>query len=238
MNRLFKPVMEQRQYLYENIVLQIKALILEGNLKPGDKLPAEREMVDLFGVSRSCIREAIKSLATMGLVKVIHGQGAFVCETNTGDSAAQIISHLIVPGTGTIHDLFEMRKLLEPQAAQWAAQRRTEEEAAAIMANVTRAQTMAAAHPVNIINLWESDNKFHNLVAYATHNFVLVRTMHGILDLMAESRKSTLRVRNRPPKSAAEHAAVAQAIVAGDPASAREAMLIHLDNVHADLAYL
>ncbi len=235
---MFKPVKEQKQYLYENIVLQIKALILEGNIKPGDRLPAEREMVDLFGVSRSCIREAIKSLATMGLVRVVHGQGVFVCEVSGEDSAAQVISNLIVPGTGTMRDLFEMRKLLEAQAAEWAALRRTDGEAEAIMTTVVKAVSIAAAHPPNIIGMWELDNKFHNQLALATHNQVLVRTMRGIMDLMAESRKGTLRFKDRPPKSAQEHLAVARAIIAGDPGAAREAMLTHLNNVEADLAYL
>ena len=73
MGSLFKPVREQKQHLYENVALQIQAVIAEGNLHPGDKLPSERELSEIFGVSRSCIREATKSLSSTGLLRVIHG---------------------------------------------------------------------------------------------------------------------------------------------------------------------
>lgn len=235
---MFKPVREKRQQLYENVVLQIKALILEGNLKPGDKLPAEREAAEIFGVSRSCIREATKSLATLGLVKIVHGQGVFVLEANADDSITHVISQIFVPGIGTIRDLFEMRNLIETQTAEWAARRRTKEEAEAILATVTNVQRLASSSSPNLITLWEHDTKFHTQIAHATHNQVLVRTMRGVLDLMAETRKSTLLVKDRPPKSVAEHLAVAEAIMAGDADLAREAMCRHLNNVENDLAYL
>ena len=236
MGSLFKPVREQKQHLYENVALQIQAVIAEGNLHPGDKLPSERELSEIFGVSRSCIREATKSLSSTGLLRVIHGQGVFVEKIDDPTNMDHLMAQIFAPGTSTMRDLFEMRRLLEPQAAEWAAERRSEEEARRILEKVHAMKSMSP--PPKLIRTWEHDTKFHLHIATATKNVVLMRTMRGILDIMAESRKQTLRAKDRPIKSIEEHLAVAEAIAQGDPALARRAMLTHLNNVEADLSYL
>jgi len=230
LKNLILPIKETSRPLYQNITIQIEALIRQGRLPAGEKLPPEREMAKMFGVSRTCMREALKSLATKGLVKVIHGRGVFVSSPPLNGLSADsevLWSGVIMPHS-SITDLFEIRKLLEPAAAAWAAERRTDAEAAAIMACVKDLFNDPAP---NLIKVWEADTRFHMTVIEATHNAVLVRIMHSILDFLAESRKNVLDVEGRPFRSVAEHLQVAQSIMRGDRESAAAAMMEHVSNV-------
>src|SRR5687767_3548282 len=112
--------------LSERIISQISDAIISGELKPGDRLPPERELAEQFGVSRTVIRDAIKTLSGRGIVQVRRGAGIFVAtaeETIMG-RLGELANVIPLQGAG-LRDLFDVRKVLEVQGAEWAAQRRS-----------------------------------------------------------------------------------------------------------------
>lgn len=233
---VFTPVKKHKGTLYENVAMQIEALITGESLKAGDKLPPERELADIFGVSRTCIREAVKSLAARGFLSIEHGRGVFVREhANVSEADVdQILKQILWTKPEDMHNLFEIRRLIEPQGASWAAERATEQELSNICMLVENYQQEDASR-VNFIKSWETDTKFHLAIAKASRNGVLVRIMESMLDLMAESRKQTLQVAHRLIKSGNEHRLICEAIVNRDPAAASKCMLNHLENVEQEL---
>lgn len=232
---LLKPVKHQKGPLYEDVATQLEALIKSGNLKAGDQLPPEREMVNIFGVSRTCIREAVKSLSARGLISIEHGKGVFVRElTNVKDNVEQLWKQILWEDPEDMKGLFEIRKLLEPQGSLWAAQRSTVEEAQEIAGLVDSLLNKDEAE-LNVIKLWEYDTKFHVSIAKATHNPVYLRIIESILDLMADARKYTFQVEGRPLKSVKEHELIAEAILKKDEALAWQHMMHHLNNVEKEI---
>src|SRR5208282_5600910 len=139
---MYKIIQSAR--LYEQIVQQIEESILKGTLKPGDQLPAEREMAHQLGVSRTAVREAVKALREKGLVEAHPGRGTFITN-GTSHSIRQTLDWILRagPGEGTAH-LAEVREILEPEIAALAASRADEEaiasmrEAVAVMDNAKR----------------------------------------------------------------------------------------------------
>lgn len=237
MNKLLKPVREHKGPLYENVALQLEALISQGHLKEGAQLPSEREMTEIFGVSRTCIREAIKSLVAKNLIKVEHGKGVFVVPVVSNEEEfAQMMMKLFPVNKNSMRDICDFRKLIEPKAAAWAASRRTEQEAEALLKcfDADKEDWRSA----NIIKIWDHDTKFHLAIMEASHNRVLPRIVRGMLDLLAESRRNTFQVEGRPLKSLEEHVRIAEAIRNRDEAAAERYMLEHLQNVEIEVARL
>src|SRR5579872_263417 len=122
----------QTSRLYEQIVQQIEDSIMQGTLKPGDQLPAERELAQQFGVSRTAVREAVKTLREKGLVEAFAGRGTFVTSGNAR-SMRYTLNRLIRSGPkeSAVH-LVEVREILEPEIAALAAQRADEESLSAM----------------------------------------------------------------------------------------------------------
>src|SRR5437868_12688724 len=122
---VYKAVRTSR--LYEQIVQQIEESILKGALKPGDQLPAERELAEQFGVSRTAVREAVNALREKGLVEAYSGRGTFVTD-GTSQAIRQSLDLMIKIGQpdGSTH-LAELRAILEPEIAALAATRAEEQ---------------------------------------------------------------------------------------------------------------
>src|SRR6266851_3407107 len=113
--------------IYEEIVRQIRTLISEGKLKSGDRLPPERDLAERFRVSRASVREALRSLESMGLIEIRLGEGTFVREISV-DSLIEPLALVILTQREAVGELFEARRLLEPPIAGLAARRSTKEE--------------------------------------------------------------------------------------------------------------
>ncbi len=234
-NQVFQSVGNRKTPLYERVVMQIQSAISVGDLKPGDKLPPERELVKLFGVSRVSIREALKSLRAMGLVRIRHGDGVYVCELDPDDRVQNLAASLLDPN-GTIKELFEMRKVLETRAAAWAAERGVPRKIQELVRLIESIREGVAKRPSGyLFLLGEHDTKFHLCLAEAARNQVLVRVMNHLLDMLAESRARAWSVPGRPLRSVEEHARIVDAILSNDPVGARDAMRQHLENVEKEL---
>ena len=232
---MFEPIKRPKGTLYENVAMQIEAMIDNNSLKAKDKLPPERELAHIFGVSRTCIREAVTSLAARGMLSIEHGRGIFVREQSrvNEEHAAQILKQIFWTSPEDMKSLFEIRRLIEPQAVRWAVERGSGNELKAIVSHVRSLGQIDAA--ANVIKLWDADTKFHMSIAQASQNEVLVRIMRNMLNLMAETRLSTLKVMPRPMKSVSEHQLICQAILKRDADLAAECMINHLESVEKEL---
>jgi len=227
---LFQIIKDPRS-VYHRVVDEIKTRIFEGRLKPGDRLPAERELAEMLGVSRTSVREALKMLAAEGLVKIKHGQGAFIAEQDPDDYLQQFARRIFV-NPKTIKDLFEIRKTLEPAAAAWAAERGTDRELEELATLIRQTKENLQHLPSGRLSLLaRHDSQFHYNLAKATGNTVLVRIVESLMDLLADIRSRALSIPGRGEASVEEHSVIVEALLRRDPEAASIAMLRHLKNV-------
>ena len=229
MSIVFEPVHDNRA-LSEKIIAQISDALVSGELKPGDRLPPERELAEQFGVSRTVIRDAVKTLAGRGILHVKHGAGIFV--TTSEENAMGRLGALsdILPLQGvSLRDLFEVRKVLEAEGAEWAARRRNDyhlERLRGILEDAHR-------NSENLEVLSERDAQFHVAIAEASQNLVLVRVMLTLLDLLAQSRRESLSIPGRAKLSLKDYERIVEEIEAQRHEGARETMLEHLTSVES-----
>jgi GntR family transcriptional repressor for pyruvate dehydrogenase complex len=213
----------KRQRLHEDIVQQLHTLIGEGALKHGDRLPSEREMADQFQVSRSSVREAIRSLELRGLVVSKRGAGTFI-NTDSLDGVLTLMPSRFRAGEHSLRDIFEMRHILEPQIAALAAERASKEEVRRLREILEEQQRQIVRGESGV----DADTAFHFALASATHNLALVKVVSAVEDILQCSRDWSLREPGRPQRSLASHDQILQMIEDGDAARARQAMEHHL----------
>lgn len=219
-----------RSTLVQSVADQLLALIMEGHLPPGSRLPSERELIKRLGVGRSTIREALRSLAAMNLVELRPGQGAFVIDMGVQTVIRPELLTALLNRSVTM-DLLETRTLLEPAAVELAAHRATAEELtdlAAILEHCT------AAH-VNGEHTAALSAEFHVALARCTHNEVLVMLMQSILGLLEERGERLERVAGFTDWELASHREILDALRARDGRRARRLMSVHLKSSTAAL---
>lgn len=213
---------------------QLEAAIERGTYKAGERLPSERELVELLGVSRVSVREAIRSLEAVGLVTVQHGRGCFVA-TSRSDRYASSFSHWLAVHRDEVLELLKVRGALDELAAEAAA-------AGADPATVARLRELNAlfreSDPEQLDELVERDVAFHEVIAEASGSSLLADLLRDLHETFNESRHATLRPAGRPAESADEHDAIIDAIEQADPAAARAAVSAHLASVRASLTGL
>ncbi|WP_432662926.1 FadR/GntR family transcriptional regulator [Wukongibacter baidiensis] len=158
-----------------NIAEYIKKEINEGRLKPGDKLPSERELVKTLGVSRSSVREAIKSLTTMGYLEPIKRRGTFISEKYKENKYANSQLNSIL-NRAPIFDLMEVRMFLEEKFISLAVNRCTDEDIERLNAALEKMKMPSE----DINNFFLGDMDFHFALAEATHNIVIIELMKVI----------------------------------------------------------
>ncbi|MFZ7102745.1 MAG: FadR/GntR family transcriptional regulator [Peptococcaceae bacterium] len=232
---MFQPINQEQDSVYEKVVKRLKSSIAEGKLKPGDKLPAERVLAQMLGISRTSLREALKLLSAEGLVDIKHGKGVFIAEQETDDIIQKFSAKIFIENN-TLKDFFEIRKVLETQAAMWAAERSSQEQIIDLESIVTKTfAELTASKKFDYAILAEHDMKFHNCLAEASGNAVLIRIMQNLIDLLTETRSHALSVPKRPYHSIEEHLEIIKAIKERSSAKAGNAMLIHLRNVEKDI---
>lgn len=216
----------QRRRLYEGIVQELHHLIQQGQLKHGARLPSERLMAEQFKVSRSSVREAIRSLELQGLVVSKRGSGTFI-NTDNLDSLVSLIAATLSSGTDNLLEIFEVRHLLEPQIAAVAAQRATHEDVHWLSGILEEQQRQIMEGMTGV----EADTAFHFALASSTHNSALVKVVSAVEDILKRSRDQSLQEPGRPRRSLESHRRILEMIAAGDTRGAREAMEHHLTSV-------
>jgi GntR family transcriptional repressor for pyruvate dehydrogenase complex len=203
----------------------IKHMILEGRLRPGQKLPAERELSESLGISRATVRESIKALVAMNVLETRHGSGTFVASLETKELLEPLVFVLSL-AKRALADLFEVRLLLEPGTASLAAERASEDEIEKIWQCC--AAIAAAETNEDILKL---DLRLHELIAEATHNELLLSVLGSLSHLGIESRALTVELPGVAQQTRRDHERIVEAIRARRPAAARDAMRGHISNV-------
>ena len=209
--------------LYEDIVQEFSSLIRQGVLKPGERLPSERVLADQLQVSRSSVREALRSLELQGLVISKRGSGTFI-NTDNLESMVALLASTLTSGADTLKHIFEMRHMLEPQIAALAAQRANKQEVAELESILEEQVKEIADGGTGV----DSDTAFHFAMASATHNSALVKVISAVEDILRRSRNQSLQEPGRPQRSLASHREILGMIHSGDAAGARRAMEYHL----------
>jgi GntR family transcriptional regulator, transcriptional repressor for pyruvate dehydrogenase complex len=220
--------------LYEQIVQQVEESILKGQLKPGDQLPAERDLAQLFGVSRTAVREAVKTLREKGLVEAYSGRGTFVT-SGTSQAMRQSLDLMIRinPLEGAAN-LAELRLVLEPEIAGLAAPRIEEQ----LLSTMREAVTVMDRNLDDPDAYVEADLDFHLALAEAAGNPLILSLLDSIVDLLREQRSRIFSVQGGPERGQYHHKRILAAIEQRDPEAAREAMRAHLKQVLADSSSL
>ena len=217
-----------RSRLYEQVAEQITAWIAENDLRPGDRIPPERELATRLGVSRATLSQALVALEVIGVVAVRHGDGTVVTRAGSARIVEAIRAH-----ADRLPEIIDTRDALETKIAGLAASRRTEEDLARIDAALTAMAADVEAGGRGVAG----DEQFHGAVTAAAHSLLLARLMEEISELIRETRLESLSQPGRPRDSLAGHQAVADAIRAGDPEAAAAAMHAHVTMV-SDVALL
>src|SRR6266699_1751665 len=216
--------------LYEQIVQQIEESIVKGDLKAGDQLPAERELAQRFGVSRTAVREAVKALREKGLVEAYSGRGTFITD-GTSQAVRQSLDLMVKIGQpeGSQY-LAELRAILEPEIAALAAARAQESDMAT-MREAVAVMDRAGRDPDPYI---EADLDFHLSLAEAAANPLILSLIDSIVGLLREQRMRIFKVEGGPERGQFHHKRILEAMEQRDPEKARDAMRAHLDQVRED----
>jgi GntR family transcriptional repressor for pyruvate dehydrogenase complex len=215
----------------EQVIAQVRELIRRGKLRPGDRLPGERELAKRLGVSRPSLRAGLRSLAAMGVLETRHGAGTFVAD---GPPAldSEPLSLLAALHGFTPDEMFEARRVLEVGLAGLAAERATSEHQAE-MAEEVAEMFAALDDPQRYL---VHDIRFHRAVAAASGNPILAALMGMVSEVLYERRRETV-ARARDLKESAEwHRKIFRAIRAHNPEAARAAMSEHLTLAQRALA--
>jgi GntR family transcriptional repressor for pyruvate dehydrogenase complex len=225
---VYKVVQTSR--LYEQIVQQIEESILKGSLKTGDQLPAERELAQQFGVSRTAVREAVKALREKGLVEAYSGRGTFITN-GTSQAVRQSFDRMIKIGQpdSSLH-LAEVRAILEPEIAALAATR-IEEQYLVAMREAFAVMDRKRNSPEAYI---EADLDFHLALAEAAANPLILSLIDSIVGVLREQRIRIFKVEGGPERGQFHHKRILRAIEQHDPVKARDAMRAHLEQVRVD----
>lgn len=225
---MYKVVRTSR--LYEQIVQQIEESILKGTLKPGDQLPAERELAQNFGVSRTAVREAVKALREKGLVEAYSGRGTFITD-GTSQAIKQSLDLIMKIGQpdGSIH-LAEVRAIIEPEIAALAAER-CEEQHLVSLREAVAVMDQAKRDPDAYI---EADLDFHLALAEAASNPLILSLLDSIVGLLREQRLRIFNVDGGPDRGQYHHKKILEAVSEHHADKARIAMRAHLKQVRED----
>src|SRR5947209_9540638 len=222
---MYTPI--QSSKVYEQIAEQIEKLILSGELRNGDRLPTERELSEQFQASRTAVREAMKSLAQKGLIDMRPGRGTIVI-----DGTSQAVQHslnmiLKLGPTDRTLNLVEVREILEPEIAALAALRASEEDIRALRTAVE----LMDDNMHNAAAFIAADNNFHQILAKATQNVIILTLVNSIVALLSEQRKLIFTVSGGPERGQLHHKLLLDAVLHHDPEAARTAMRSHLAQV-------
>ena len=216
-----------RRKLYQEVVDRLVAQITAGTYAPGDKLPSERELMQVFGVGRPAIREAMQSLDRMGIITVSHGERARVAAPNASsviDQVAATARHVLRTSPQTLDHLKEARLFFEVGMVRIAAE-------VASDADIERLRGRLEDHKRTLADLGrflEMDKLFHREIAAITGNPIYTAFSQAVFEWLEEFHVELVRVPGAENITLTEHEAIFDAIAARDPEAAALAMERHL----------
>jgi DNA-binding FadR family transcriptional regulator len=228
MKRLFKPI--QNKKLSEEIIKQFEDLILSKKLKPGDRLPPERELTEMFSVGRPTIREALRSLEMMGLIEVQQGRGSFIRDMNFNsyiETLKDNVSFLLLSESVTLSEFYGGRKLIEPGISKQIAESHTPEDMESL--EKLLADTRDALGDAALFLKFSA--MFHRELAERTRNKMVQFTMDFLLTLAPHARLQRFSKRDFMEMVLRDHERILERIRERDGEGAGREMEKHLDNL-------
>jgi len=222
--RGFETVRKVRRY--EQVAEQIRRMISDGELKPGDLLPPERELVEKLGVGRSSIRDAVRTLEVMGILEPRQGHGTVVRDLSA-DALVVPLSLVLTRKRELVTELLDVRRMIEPGLAARAAKNATADELAHMAAILERHEAKLRRGE----EAMDEDSDFHYAIALAARNSVVLRVLDVLMDLLRESRSRSLQVPGRPQRSFDGHRRILRALQKRDAKAAEAAVRRHLKEI-------
>ena len=215
--------------LGRQIVARILELIRTGSLRAGDRLPPERELIQIFGVSRPSLREALRALSTLGVIDTRHGGGAFVSDLDARTLLAPLDFYLSLT-RANVNDAFDSRRVIEIEIARRAARDASKADVKEL-AEIVAAHATVQGDPVGFRIL---DTRFHEKLSAIAANAVLQRIAYALYNLGMDFQNFDRRARSNPgliAQSTADHAAIAEAVRQRDPDGAAQAVTKHIRHI-------
>lgn len=240
LNRYAEPMPFQKiqpEKLSQSVIRQIELLILRGILRPGERLPSEREMSDRLGVSRPSLREAVAELQDMGLLTAKANAGIFVADV-LGSGFSPALTELFARHDQAVFDYIEFRRDMEGLAAERAARLGSDTDLAVVDAIFSK---MEIAHKKrNPSDEAQIDAEFHLAIIEASHNVIMLHMMRTMYQLLREgvfyNRQVMFQQRTTRSNLLEQHRAINSALQARDGAAARAAVEAHMDFVRTALS--
>jgi GntR family transcriptional repressor for pyruvate dehydrogenase complex len=208
--------------LSARVAQQLEDAIVSGTFKPGDSLPTERELGQMFGVSRTVVREAVKSLTAKGMLAGT-GRGTKIMGVESKMVADSLSLYLRGRGGVDYYSVHEIRTLLERRIARLAATRGTDEQIEELAVELGRMRLASDPETASF-----EDVAFHRLLAAMTGNPLFPVLLDSIGEILLEVRRATLKQPGRPAQAIEQHEAILAQIVARDGEGAERAMKEHL----------
>ncbi|MGD0286519.1 MAG: FadR/GntR family transcriptional regulator [Acidimicrobiales bacterium] len=205
-------------------------LITTGVFKPGEKLPAERQLMERLGISRPALRESIAALTAMGILEARQGAGTFVGHLDPA-RIVEPLALIVNFNSEVVRELFGVRSILEAGAIQLAAENISEEQLAelrGLVDDLGRAQS-------SVKRFLQLDIQFHRAIHRASRNQLLIALLESVAQLARESRAVTSRNAGVRERAYRHHVRILSALEGHDPVAAQEAMLEHLANMQSVL---
>ncbi len=228
---MFKPINRFEDVypkLYEKIIEEIRGMMLNGQIKAGEKIPSERELAEMFKVSRVPVREALKTLEFLGVVQNVRGDGMYIKNISFEDLLEKM-DFAIEASEDTIKELFEVREALEIKAVMLATERRTKKDLEKMKDLIDKLENNIKVNDEST-EVFKLAVQFHTQIFKASKNKVLLGINQYLINLLEMSRRKTLSRVGRPLVSLEYHKKIFSMISAQDSAGAARIMTEHLQD--------
>jgi GntR family transcriptional regulator, transcriptional repressor for pyruvate dehydrogenase complex len=226
---------QSKKKAYQVIVDYIKENFFNGELKPGEKLPTERELANRFHVSRTSVREALRKLEIKGIIEIKQGSGSFIKASQIHSLGEELSSTIIQTEKKLIYEMLELRQALEVECAFLASRRATSED----LERIRKTLEMMDQSKNDVELGIQADLNFHINIVLAAHNSIFLQLFQTLSDHMQDTIRVTRRQRLKDPERAQEtineHKEIYLAIAAGDADQARQLMEKHITQIRREL---
>lgn len=227
----YKKIKSKR--IFEEVIDQIRFQIVNGDIRPGDRLPPERTLAELIGVHRNSVREALKIMEYMGIVESKPGAGTILSDTGKDMLKERVSSITRFSPRSFLVELIELREALEPHMAALAAERATPEDLESMQTAIDDLKDEVSEGQ----KLSLADERLHLAIARATHNSTFLRLTEPVMAMLSEFRERSQLVSGRRREVFGEHERIFIAIRDRNPRAAKAAMKTHLNRIRQMLQH-
>lgn len=214
------------QSLGQQVVTRVLELVRTGNLQPGDRLPPERELIEIFRISRPSLREALRALSILGVIESRHGGGAYVTDLEPRTLLAPLDFYLSL-SESNLDDAFESRRVVEVEIARKAAVNASSKDLADLEAMI-EAHATVSGDPIGFRIL---DSRFHEKLSLIAGNAILQRVAEALYNMGLDVRRRATADPAIIAQSTRDHTRIVAAIAMKDPRAAGEMMKTHLQHI-------